>query len=144
MQDWQFYMKKLIEILTKKHREVLCLLLCIVVYFIVTSLFDITCIIKYLSGISCPGCGMTRAVKSLIFFDFSKAFYYHPLVFLLLPIAAAFFVVRKNTKARNILIYIVAVIFLLVYFYRLFFTDTSIVVADISSGLFARIFSLLF
>ena len=137
-------MKKLIRILTEKYREVLCLLLCIVAYFVITSLFDITCIIKYISGISCPGCGMTRAAKSLILLDFSKAFYYHPLVFCLLPIAAIFFVIRKNKKAKNVFIYIVAAIFFLVYFYRLFFTDTSIVVADISSGLFARVFSFLF
>lgn len=42
------------------------------------------CPIKYLTGFSCPGCGMTRALI-MMFYDIRGAFYMHPLF----PAAAA-------------------------------------------------------
>lgn len=42
------------------------------------------CPIKYLTGFSCPGCGMTRALI-MMFYDMKGAFYMHPLF----PAAAA-------------------------------------------------------
>ena len=38
------------------------------------------CIIKRLTGIDCPGCGMTRAVLSLLRGDVQGAFSYHGMV----------------------------------------------------------------
>lgn len=34
---------------------------------------------KYITGISCAGCGMTRAWIALLHFDINTAFMYHPL-----------------------------------------------------------------
>lgn len=45
----------------------------------------ITCPIKFLTGISCAGCGMSRAWMALLKGDLTKALQFHPLVFLPLP-----------------------------------------------------------
>jgi Protein of unknown function (DUF2752) len=37
-------------------------------------------------GIPCPGCGLTRATLALARADFSQAFSFHPLVFVLAPL----------------------------------------------------------
>lgn len=38
-----------------------------------------------LTGLNCPGCGLTRLLESLLFGDFYQAFRYNPLLFILLP-----------------------------------------------------------
>ncbi len=53
------------------------------VFFLVLNHNGAFCLIKMTIGIPCPGCGMTRAVLSLIMFNFEDAMFYHPLVFLL-------------------------------------------------------------
>lgn len=37
------------------------------------------CLILALTGIPCPGCGMTRAYLAFFHMDFERAFLYHPL-----------------------------------------------------------------
>ena len=139
-------MKKVFFKLKKDKYEVAYLSLCLLAYLTISSLLNITCIIKHITGVSCPGCGMTRAVKSLVFLDFSKAFYYHPLVFLLIPIAVLLFLftARKMYKTRKIFIYIIAFLFIAVYFYRLFFLETAVVVFEPSSGLIGKFLRWLF
>ena len=126
--------------------EFIYLLLCLGVYLIITSLLGITCLIKHTIGISCPGCGMTRAIRSLAVFNFSKAFYYHPLVFLLIPmmVLLVFFTIRKMYKTRKIFIYAMVFIFVAVYFYRLVFTETAVVVLEPSKGLIIKFLRWLF
>lgn len=130
----------------EKKKELIYLSLCLIVYLTVTSLLDITCIIKHLTGISCPGCGMTRALKSLIFLNYSKAFYYHPLVFLLIPITVLLFVftIRKMYKTRKAFVYVIAILFILVYFYRLIFLETKIVIFEPRSGSIIKFLNRLF
>ena len=53
-------------------------------YVFLTRAMEIqNCVIKWIIGYPCPGCGMTRAVFSLIQFDFIQAFRYNPFVYLL-------------------------------------------------------------
>lgn len=49
------------------------------------------CIFREVTGWLCPGCGVTRMCKSIICLDFSKAFHYNPVVFLMLPILGIIF-----------------------------------------------------
>lgn len=42
------------------------------------------CPFEAITGVQCPGCGMTRALLSVVTGDFGKAFQYNPFVFLLL------------------------------------------------------------
>ena len=58
----------------------------IIAAVILYGLLDITCPIKELTGIPCPGCGMTRAYLSLLQGDISAAFAFHPL-FPTVPVA---------------------------------------------------------
>lgn len=130
----------------KKQREFIYLLICAVVYLGITSVLNITCPIKLISGISCPGCGMTRALKSLLLLDFNAAFNYHPLVFALIPMAIILLVlsVKRKFKIRSYAIYIISFIFIVVYLYRLIFTETVIVVFEPENGLIYKLLNLLF
>ena len=57
-----------------------------VIYCALTNLlFHAYCPFKLLTGIPCPGCGLTRAGLSLLTLHFKKAWYYHPMIFLIVP-----------------------------------------------------------
>lgn len=53
-------------------------LMAIGAFCVITAKFY-KCPIKWLFGMDCPGCGMTRAFKALIWLDIPSAFSYHPL-----------------------------------------------------------------
>lgn len=85
------------------------------------------CVVRFFSGIPCPSCGMTRAAFSLLRFDFSTAFHYHPLVYLVLPLSL-FVLIRYifwgilPTDKRYVRLYIgTVVVFMAVWLVRLFF-----------------------
>lgn len=44
------------------------------------------CLFHYLTGLPCPGCGLTRAFSSLLHGEGQAAFAYHPFAFILLPL----------------------------------------------------------
>ncbi len=58
-----------------------------------------TCPIKWLTGLSCPGCGMTRATLAALRLDFGAAVHYHPL-FWLPPVALAAYLARNYIPKR--------------------------------------------
>lgn len=60
-------------------------------------LFLTGCPIHRLTGVPCPGCGMSRALFSLVKLDFAGAWYYHPLVFFL-PLPLLYLIHRKAWK----------------------------------------------
>ena len=45
------------------------------------------CPFKLLTGLPCPGCGMTRSVVTLLHGDLGASLYYHPLGFVLVALA---------------------------------------------------------
>ena len=57
------------------------------VAWLVLYLLDVGCIFRLMTGIPCPGCGMTRAWLAALRLDFAAAFAYHPL-FWVVPICA--------------------------------------------------------
>lgn len=101
----------------------------------------IGCPIRWLTGVCCPGCGMSRAVFSLVTFDFAAAFSYHPLVFCL-PVAALILVFRKHLPAKllTVLIWVFMAVLLIVYIYRII-SGSETVYIDFSSGIIYKIFS---
>ena len=66
----------------KKVREYVKVILAIAFVYVLFYVTGIGCPIKFITGISCMGCGMTRAYVSLFRGDFHSAFAFHPLFFL--------------------------------------------------------------
>ena len=54
--------------------------------------FYIPCIFHSITGLKCPGCGITRLLFYLIKFDYVKAFLENPLVFIYIPFIIAYYV----------------------------------------------------
>ncbi len=61
----------------------------------------IGCPIRYLTGVPCPGCGMTRAWLSALHGDLAAAFAYHPL-FWAVPLAVALALARVAARQKSI------------------------------------------
>lgn len=117
-------------------------LLGILLFYAVIESLGITCPIRFLTGVSCAGCGMSRAWLCLLRLDIAGAFACHPLFWLPLPAAIAFLYRRKLPKA----VYtggavLVCALFLAVYAVRLFTPDDAIVVWRPEQGLVYRIVS---
>lgn len=47
--------------------------------------FSIPCLFNKITGLQCPGCGVTRMCISLLNFDFRSAFKYNPVIFCFIP-----------------------------------------------------------
>ena len=101
------------------------------------------CPIRLLTGICCPGCGMSRAVWALCHLDVAAALHYHPLVFLL-PAALIVWIFRKKIPKRAfyILCAVAGAVFLAVYVWRLL-SGSDVVYAHPEQGLIGRLFGLL-
>ena len=115
------------------------------VYLFLEYFLDITCPILYLTGISCAGCGMSRAWIRLLHLDFAGAFYYHPLFWI--PAVAVILVPfwkKIPKKVKNALITVACVLFIGVYIGRLIDTTDTIVVFQPQHGLIYRVFSYFF
>jgi hypothetical protein len=52
-------------------------------------------------GVPCPGCGLTRATLALLRGDLHAALHFHPLVWLLAPVALAFLAVTGWELVRD-------------------------------------------
>ena len=95
-------MKKLFE----NCKILLLFVVVTLLYVLCLKLLGISCPIKEVTGISCPGCGMTRACVSALQFKFSKAFYYHPIIFVLPFFVIALFVLKYQEKIKKIIVFI--------------------------------------
>lgn len=63
----------------KQVKTVIISIIMVIIAYGIMQYMGITCPIKYITGISCAGCGMTRAWIALLHFDINTAFMYHPL-----------------------------------------------------------------
>lgn len=64
-------------------------------------LLDIGCVFRLMTGVPCPGCGMTRAWLAALRLDFAAAFAYHPL-FWAVPIAFVLAFVREEMASGKV------------------------------------------
>ncbi len=128
-------MKNKLKRLWDKYSSLIEIFLIIMLYLAVMLILDLPCPIKHLTGISCAGCGMTRALMSAIRLDFSAAFYYHPLWILLLPFGISYIILsqRKNKLWVNILVSSAVILLVGVWLFRLIRGD-GIVVFDFESS----------
>ena len=55
----------------------------------------IPCVLHALTGIKCPGCGVSRMIVALVHLDVPQAFTYNPFLFITGPFLIAYFVCRE-------------------------------------------------
>lgn len=117
----------------------------IILPFTLIAAFYLTfgCPIRFFTGISCPGCGMSRAVLALLRLDIGLAIEMHPLVFLL-PVAAAVYLLRRRIpkKAMTALCISALVLLTAAYIVRLN-GQSNVVYADFESGLIYKMYDLI-
>lgn len=133
-------MQKQLSKLWKKHKAALLATVGILLLYLLLFAMGISCPIKFFSGISCPGCGMTRACIHALRLDFSAAFSYHPL-WIALPFVAALlilFKIKNQKKAFYTVLYTAAAVMIAVYLFRLLFTKSNVVVFLPEEGLIPR------
>ena len=120
--------------------EVITSVAAVVVLYVILESFGVTCPIKYITGISCAGCGMSRAWISLLHFNIHDAFMYHPLFFL--PpggVIVMLFKSKINIKFYKIFMFTMAGAFVIVYLYRMFIGTGDIVVFEPQNNILFRI-----
>ena len=81
------------------HTKDIQALAAVALFYIVIESLGVTCPILFLTGISCAGCGMSRAWLSLLRLDLAGAFAFHPLFWLPVP-AAALLLLRRKLPER--------------------------------------------
>lgn len=125
----------------KNHREIIGAIALIALLYVVLALLGIGCPIKLVTGISCAGCGMTRAWLAVLHMDMGAAFKYHPLWWSIIP-AVLVYIYRGRLRKRtlNIFIFIFITAFVIVYLYRLMAGGQDIVVFKPQDGLIWRVF----
>lgn len=124
----------------KEHRDFICGAAAILFIYVVFHIVGIGCPIKFVTGISCLGCGMTRAWLSLLKLDFAAAFYYHPL-YALPPVALLVYLLKSkiNIKIYKIIMLTIISAFIIIYMYRLLFTEGDIVVFEPQNNILFRL-----
>ncbi len=119
----------------KKLKEALPAICAVALVYGILYVAGIGCPIKYLTGVSCMGCGMTRAYLSLLRLDFASAFRYHPL-FPIPAIAAVLFLFRSriSQKIVKVLLFTTIVLFSIIYLLRILDPSDTVVVFEPANG----------
>ena len=133
------------SIILSKRKDMLefvkCIIAIIVVYGIFTVL-GIGCPIKYMTGVSCAGCGMTRAWFYLLQGDIERAFSYHPLF--VIPVLFVILVLFKKKIPKSVYkgsIAVMIALFMIVYIARMLNPNDTIVVFNIEAGFIWRTYN---
>lgn len=124
------------------HRKDFHAVAAIVLFYVMIEAFGVTCPILYVTGISCAGCGMSRAWLCLLQGDFAGAFAYHPLFWLPVPGALLLLLQQKIPRRWFQLgIGTICVLFFVVYLVRMLAMEDPVVVFQPDEGLIGRIAS---
>ena len=104
---------------------------------------ELPCPIAYLVGVSCPGCGMTRGLWSLVTLDLPAAWHFHPAAFALPPTCILWAVCRLKgwNKAANATLIAFAILLILIYLWRIATDGGGVLVLDPRNGLIGRMLS---
>ena len=133
-----------LQLCTKWEKVAIRLLLIAVAVALVSLMGG--CPIRRFWGISCPGCGMTRACAALLRLDFQTAAAYHPLVFVLIPgllyvVFREFLPFSRNRKVEMALLAAFLFALVAVYCYRMLISHAAVLETDYSNSVFYRLVS---
>lgn len=128
----------------RNKNSLLVFIILVILIYGILQVFGITCPIKFITGVSCPGCGMTRAYLSLLRLDFKSAYYYHPL-FVLPALGLILYIFRDkfSKKFLSRLEIFFVLVFLIVYVFRMMDPNDTIVVFRPNESIFYKIFNFL-
>ena len=88
--------KALCDALAWPRRNWVPLAACALAVLVLPELLGTACLLRSTTGLPCPGCGGTRAVKALLFHrDIIAAWRFHPLIFIAPPMLAAMFLAQR-------------------------------------------------
>lgn len=126
----------------KRWQNVTAIFIIAVFYLILELVLGITCPILFLTGVSCAGCGMSRAWFCVLRMDFAGAFRYHPL-FWMLPVGVILFLLwdKISKKMRKILLITACILFLTVYICRMLDAADTVVVFQPEKGAIVSVLS---
>lgn len=124
----------------KKIKNLIKLFFYIIIYCLLLNILHITCPIKFITGVSCAGCGMTRAFMSLIQGNINEAFMYHPL-FWTVPIFVVVYLIKDRIpkKVFNIIVVIYLIMFIVCYIIRLLNPSDLVVVCNLKESIIYKI-----
>lgn len=112
-------------------------LIAVFIYVILSSL-TFGCPFRFIAGLSCPGCGMSRSFFSLLHGDIKGAAAYHPLIFIVPVLFYAIYRCdTKNDKIGKGLLAAIIFLFFAVWIVRLFLGD-PIVAFDFGNSFLFR------
>ncbi|MCI9593618.1 MAG: DUF2752 domain-containing protein [Lachnospiraceae bacterium] len=129
-------LRKTEQMFKRMKKEDLAAVAAIVGIYGIMGILGITCPILFMTGVSCAGCGMTRAWLSLLRLDLQAAFYYHPLFWLPALIMILLLLDKRIFKQWY---WLWAALFLLVYGIRMFTGQGDIVVFRPEEGFLFRV-----
>lgn len=80
-------------------KKIAALIIAILVIILIEKLdIGIPCILYKFTGLYCPTCGITRAIKALIHLDIYKAFRYNMLIVILIPFIGIYLIYKLVYK----------------------------------------------
>ena len=91
----------------KRIQKILLIILPILIIGFIYAIFieltgmGLDCVIYENTGIKCPGCGVTRMCMNILHLDFKTAFSYNQLLFISLPIATIWLIVKMVKYIRT-------------------------------------------
>ena len=92
--------------------------------YLLLYVFGVGCLFRRVTGIPCPGCGMTRAWLSLLRGDLAGMLYHHPMA-PAIPVLLGYIwkdgQLLKNRRANGALLILIGAGFALTYAWRLAF-----------------------
>ena len=121
-------------------KETAILLAVIVVVYVAGQAAGITCPILWLTGISCPGCGMTRAWLHVLQGDLAGAFAFHPLFLLpVLLLVLWLFRRRLSRRAKTGIAWVLIALVMIIWVVRFFLPGDPAAQFDPADGLLGRL-----
>ncbi len=123
----------------KNNRSGIFAFVAVVILYGVLALLGAGCPIKFLTGISCGGCGMSRAWLCALRLDFAGAMEYHPLFWSVIPMVLVIIFGHRFPRLAKVSFAIIILLFLVVYFIRMADPSCEVVVFRPKDGLVYRL-----